>query len=453
MSLVVSVLLLLLLIPSSAVFAVGYRTLAPGDMADDLEMLETAIRQVHPDPFHARGVDAFVRSFIQARRAAEEPMDAAAFYYLALSLAALVEDSNTTLTFEHEPNELPVRFWWAEDQLVVAGAAARTGLEPGWTVLAVSGLTAAEIISRADSLLPTENEYALKNRTARLLHSGSFLNQVGAADSGYVELVLCRGEDEYLELIVELNVPVTVDTVRPKRPAWGWYIVDEEDIAVFYLDSTDDESGYRLALQRFFRAVAAYGIEHIVLDLRWNTASDVEVIPEFLRYFPEQRIEGYAGEIRYSVQAAQQRGYEETMGVERVSHLTRLFGGYTMNLPPRPQDIPAYEGQFYVLTSPMTVGSAHWFAVVIQDNQLGIVAGEPTGQRPTGYGDPLQFSLPNSGFSLLVSHKRYVRPNPNRDPSDSLYPDWPLPITACDVGHAEDLQLQELLRRIRATSQ
>ena len=448
MTLVGPVILLVVLISAQPIHGALSKLLAPADMVDDLEFLETTIRQVHPEPFHAVGVDTFVRSFVQARRSVEEPKPIEAFYYLTLSLAALLEDSHTTLLFEHESNELPLRFWWSQDGLVVAGATARIDVEPGWLVRELGGQTPEEILSKADAVFPTENEHNLKNRTARQLHSGSFLHQIGAVVDGHVELTFCRN-DECLVTAVPLSVPVTVNSLVPLRPAWGWRIVDEEDIGVFFLDSADQKEGYSAELQRFFRAVVEHGIEHVVLDLRWNVGGTVDVIPEFLRFFPEQRIEGYAGEIRYSQQAAQQRGYEETTGVERVSHLTRLFGGYTMNLPPRPLDTPSYEGQLYLLTSPMTAGTAHWFAVVIQDNDLGIVAGEPTGQRPTGYGDSLEFTLPNSGLLLTVAHKRYVRPHPNRDPSDSLYPDWELPITAADVATDSDLQMERLLDQIR----
>ncbi|NMB02797.1 MAG: hypothetical protein GX971_14960 [Firmicutes bacterium] len=72
-------------------------------------------------------------------------------------------------------------------------------------------------------------------------------------------------------------------------------------------------------------------------------------------------------------------------------------------------------------------------ALIFQDNHLGQVLGEPTGNAPTSYGDILGFTLPNSQFPMIISHKSWVRPDPKRDPSDALYPDLYVPTTVQDV--------------------
>ncbi|KUP24309.1 S41 family peptidase [Paenibacillus sp. DMB5] len=67
-------------------------------------------------------------------------------------------------------------------------------------------------------------------------------------------------------------------------------------------------------------------------------------------------------------------------------------------------DFP-YKGKPYLLTSPQTFSSANMFAVIVQDNGLGQIIGEATGNQPSSYGDILTFQLPASGIHFQVSFK------------------------------------------------
>ncbi len=439
----------MLLMVSLPVYGETSSQITPADVLEDLDFLETTIRQVHPDPFQYAGVDRFVRHFVDARRSVEEAMSREELYYLTQGLAGLVEDQQTRLYLDREDRELAVRFWWAEEGLVMAGAAAKTDVKPGWLVASIGGQSVDQILEQAKTMLIAENDYGLQTTMAKHLHSGAFLNRLGVLEGTKVTLELQDEQEQTVTVDIELRVPRTVAGLVPQRPQWGWWIADESNTAVFYIDSFIMDDDLQWELQRFFRAVSEEALEKVVFDLRFNTGGNFDVVKELLRYLPERRIQGYAAEIRYSKQAAAQKDYDETAGVERVSHLTRLFGGYLMEIPPSPEDIPPFEGSVYVMTSSKTVGAAHWFAVIVQDNQIGYIAGEPTGNRPTGYSGPLEFELPNSQLRLAVSHKRWIRPDPDRDPSDSLYPDISIPITADDVRADEDVHLQRLLETIR----
>jgi C-terminal processing protease CtpA/Prc len=103
-----------------------------------------------------------------------------------------------------------------------------------------------------------------------------------------------------------------------------------------------------------------------------------------------------------------------------------------------------FSGKLYILTSPQTFSSGNWFAVVIKDNQLGTVVGEPTGNQPSSYGDCLSFQMPNSGYGFSCSFKKWIRPNTSRNDEDALYPDIPVYTTIDDVIHQRDPQLDKI---------
>jgi C-terminal processing protease CtpA/Prc len=108
---------------------------------------------------------------------------------------------------------------------------------------------------------------------------------------------------------------------------------------------------------------------------------------------------------------------------------------------------PPVAGELFVLTGPATFSSGNWFAVIVQDNGLGKVVGEPTGNAPSSYGDILSFELPCSGTGYTLSFKRWVRPDPSRDPAPCLVPDVLVPRTAATIRSGSDPVLDWLRAR------
>jgi C-terminal processing protease CtpA/Prc len=100
-----------------------------------------------------------------------------------------------------------------------------------------------------------------------------------------------------------------------------------------------------------------------------------------------------------------------------------------------------------VLTGPATFSSGDWFAVVVHDNRLGTIVGEPTGNAPSSYGDVLSFSLPRSGLAYSLSFKRWVRPDPALDPATCLEPDALVPRTPESIASDSDTVLDWLRAR------
>ena len=69
--------------------------------------------------------------------------------------------------------------------------------------------------------------------------------------------------------------------------------------------------------------------------------------------------------------------------------------------------------------------------------------------QPSSYGDILKFQLPVSGFKFNVSHKKWIRPNVDNDPEDSLYPDVEVYTTIEDILNERDPQIEELVKIVK----
>ena len=62
-------------------------------------------------------------------------------------------------------------------------------------------------------------------------------------------------------------------------------------------------------------------------------------------------------------------------------------------------------------------------AVWISDGNLGAIVGRPSSNKPSSFGDIICFQLENSKLKGYVSHKKWIRPDINKDKEDILEPD------------------------------
>lgn len=68
-----------------------------------------------------------------------------------------------------------------------------------------------------------------------------------------------------------------------------------------------------------------------------------------------------------------------------------------------------FDGEFYVLSNAQTFSSAKAFAMMVVDNQIGTLIGEPPSNSCYGYGEVTCFNLKNSGIYIQISTKKWYR--------------------------------------------
>lgn len=138
-------------------------------------------------------------------------------------------------------------------------------------------------------------------------------------------------------------------------------------------------------MTEFFTEVKAGQIQTVVVDLRQNSGGNSLVANEFMRYSDIDRYYTFGSiEVRF--------------GPVLWKNKSVLFHGST-----------------YVLTSPQTFSSATNFAVILSDNELGIIVGETSGGMPTSYGDILKFQTPNTKLMYTILYKRFHRPDESKE--------------------------------------
>lgn len=82
-----------------------------------------------------------------------------------------------------------------------------------------------------------------------------------------------------------------------------------------------------------------------------------------------------------------------------------------------------FRGDVIFVEGKESFSSATLLLTKARDCGVGIIVGEPSGGRPSHYGDLLYCTLPNTKTIATVSHKRFVRPNREAKESDYIVPD------------------------------
>ena len=184
-----------------------------------------------------------------------------------------------------------------------------------------------------------------------------------------------------------------------------YYVIDKEhSLAVLTLNSCRYNGFYKETVRNLFKEVEEGGIRNIAVDLRTNGGGSSMVADEFISYLSVDSYRDWADELRIN------------------PFLIRHSGSDVKNK----KKGDGFSGNVYILTGVRTYSSAMDFAMMIKDNDLGTLIGEPCGNLPASYGEVVSFRLPESGLYMQVSVKKWHRVDESKE-GEPLMPDIECP--------------------------
>lgn len=418
----------------------GDQVLTSDQMREDLEYTIRTLRQVHPAT--CRGFTDEQETLIERLRAdVTKPMPSRQFYLIAAELLCSMHDGHTHLQAMQQQHNRSVDVPLAH---LSGGLYIIRDCEPfraGDRVVAVGGRPVDELVEQLARYLPTENPQWLAHQSADALTREAFLCSLEVAGEDGVDFTIQRqGERQTVTAAL-----VSERKHKPDPPARHWvgYTIDPDaSLGVFTLDSCRCNDEYKTKVKEFFTEVRDRQIRHVAVDLRRNGGGDSKVVDEFFSYLDADEYRSFGCEIRHSVASARQRGGLQWWG--RSVYKNGMHKNHKCDDPSL-----LFDGSLYILTAVETYSSGNWFALLVKDNGLGTILGEPTGNQPTCYGDVLRFQMPNTGIYFTMSFKKWIRPDPASDPADALYPDVTVYTTIDDVLAGRDPQMDKLKNLIQ----
>lgn len=244
--------------------------------------------------------------------------------------------------------------------------------------------------------------YAEKVFVDNVLCNKTYLNLCNVDTTNGVTMTFnCNGEKQnYHYNFVPIQDVIGYE-VEEEKPFVSYKIDKENNIGIFSLTSCVCDETYMSVLEMFFREVFDNNIENITVDLRGNGGGNSWVANEFFKYLDIEEYKSWDSEVRY--------GYFLLKNKNIV---------YTNNKKP-----DTFCGNLFVLTDTKTYSAAMDFAMMVLDNNLGLIVGEPSGNLPDSYGDVLSFKLPASKLSLGVSYIKWYRIDKTKQ-GKPLMPDY-----------------------------
>ncbi len=361
---------------------------------EDLEYMMERFRNHHPAWLEegnagVAAVESQYETEVMAMEAVQGEISVLELYRAASRIAAKMHDGHT------------YPYWNGEEKLYIHDF---TQINEYGAPLTIDGVTFSGLLEAYKQVAAYELDFYVENQfESQVIINEYMLRLCGVDTSDGVTMTFENGAgtEEYHYDFVPIAKVKGYEYSEEEEP-WVYYEIDKENsVGIFTLTTCVNNEEYQSVLENFFTEVFAENIENVVVDLRYNGGGNSAVANEFITYLDVEKYQGWDSGIRFGRYL-----YKN----ENIVHKNK-------------QKEQVFDGQVYVLTNIKTYSAAMDFAMLIGDNDLGTIVGEPSGNLPDSYGDILSFQMPNSKLMLCVSHKRWYRVDQSKS-GQPIMPDY-----------------------------
>lgn len=383
-----------------------------------------------------------------------EPLPSKTFYFVLAKMLASMKDGHTHVYLKdgverssYSRVDLPIT--WLQEGLIVLEDASPA--RRGDRIVAIEGTDTTKLLAKLRPFISSENEFYLMDQSEKLLFRDDFLSYFcGLADNRPVVTLTLERNGNLINRDSALRTPS-----RAKRDDERWVryqIEPEHSMGIFSLDKCFFNEEFHKTLADFMKEVRTNEIDKIVLDLRKNDGGDGRVGAAFLRYFKKD-YRYYSETVRRSddllavkpiFASDTYRKVVQRFGTNVDAPLFTVSGhamksGSTLNLPAIAEDAKI-DGRLFLLASRTTFSSAHLFTLLVKDNKMGLIVGEPTGSEINAPGEGVVVEVPKTDFRVRMSAGHFQRPS-GGESAMTLDPDYPIAWTRSDILNRRDPHL------------
>ncbi|MDD4299014.1 MAG: stalk domain-containing protein, partial [Bacilli bacterium] len=389
-------------------------------MKEDLDFLVKTVGEVHPSTFYGYSLNQkdIIKSLYDKIK---EPLAKDEFYFNINRLVTSLNDGHTSLSYNGS-KWINLPMVWTTDGIIIYED--YEDFKKGDKIISLGGLTEDVLFEELSKVLSSDNKYWIKAYGTHALSQEIYLRYFNLIHDSKVKIFIERNRQKF-----NISVPLEnnfLNLSHKENPNWiRWELDEENSLGILYLDKCFINDEFNETLAAFMREVKNNKIKNIAVDLRNNPGGSSEVAYAFLMYTNKSNYKSFRGGIRYSPRINELINQP----IERTG-LNYVIAGVAMNVDFAKkinQDDSLREqfsGDIYILTSNNTFSAAVWFTILFKDNDEATIIGEPTGGKPSHFGEALDFKLPNSNFTLNISCKDFIRPDKEKVDADAMYPHY-----------------------------
>lgn len=278
--------------------------------------------------------------------------------------------------------------------------------DEGYYVTAINGKKTGQIFEEAMPYFSYETEDGILIDLGSLAsldflgYNASFTFEWSNGENVLSEIY---SEDDFVSWDEYLEIRDRYQSGGNTSKDFVYYEIDEEkSLAVLTLTRCAYNQTYIDCVRSMFAEVRQKNIRNVAVDLRGNGGGSSQVGNEFIRYLPVDNYFDGPFDWRWGFLSFHSTGKTRNMRYENLT----------------------FEGNVYILTDRQSFSSAKDFAMLIQDNHLGKIVGEPSANSVNGYGEIAAFYLPNTGLFVQISTKKWYRID-ETNTDDYVMPDYP----------------------------
>ncbi len=391
---------------------------------EDLAVLREQMPKVHGNLFHTMSREQF-DSALDALEEALPGLTASQVKIRILRLVAMVNDGHTRVPLETLGNQVfPVRLHFFGDGLYVVSADKAYAAIVGGKVKRIGSLSVDDAYAAVRPLVSVdaENEGRRRFLAVNFLVVPEVLQAIGATRSiDVVDLAVDKGGRESTAELSAQPAAALNEYAWPLEPR-TWLDVREHANGTLPLWLRHPDQHYW----------HAFLDNHRTLYVQYNQVQDEPGGEPISRYFPHLFREA------------------DARRVERLVIDVRLNGGGNneLNRPIWQALIKSerlnQKGKLWVIIGPKTFSAAMNFVDDMEANTNATFVGEPTGETPNMWGDPVSIELPNSGIVVRTSTLWWQMADP-RDKRPYRTPDIPVEMKFSDYANNIDPVLDAIL--------
>ncbi len=468
---------------SAAAYQKSLVSYPKADCIQDLQRLETVLKEAHPCLYCFADSLTFHQSFAQAidglRKKEEETVTENEFLTIVRHLVALVQDghlfaeSNESLVnYVSEKGKFFPLGLAIEDNKAYIRADYSTSLDSaalGSELLSVNGVKMAEVIARMLPLLSADANLE-KSKWRQLENVFTFdilyWSLYEPTDTYTVTYRIADGKVH--QVTIDAVTGSIINAANSSSEITRELIIDEEnstaylDINTFYnADNKRDNAQYEKFLSDTFKQLNHKHIKNLVIDLRDNPGGLVHNAYRLFSYISPVNVES-----RVMVKSSQfLKDYKKQSFVEYLmvklsrqsyaSRINRAAPGSLVEVTSKQHFIKSsskkFSGKVYVLANGATFSAASMFVKLCKEQNAGIITGEENAAcQAVSFGDLVDFELPNTQAKVYVSTSIVTRDNDLE--KRSVQPQISLTRNIHEDARGGDSMLQQLLTLINRSN-
>ena len=431
-------------------------------VAEDLDYLHAAVERVAPLPYLTTDTARVAAEYAAMKaRGAQSPVR---FYESLLRVLGSYDAAHYFVQFPKDaylqelrdadvgvlPFKTELRKGYDDHLEIVDVFPGTDSLHVGWQLLKINGLD-------ADSLFKAYYRYvggvdSWKERTvSERFHLYLYLN---GTQSPFT-LGMVSNQSHYEEYTYDgyryhRNEEFrTVPKAAPDNPTQrlsrkvAFKLLDQTGYLRLSSFSGYDYELYRQFLQESFTELQETGAERLIVDLRGNGGGNDQLARWLLDYTTDKPYRFYGGNyLKVSPEAKRNYRYSPflpwVMRQMPYGPGIRLAGErhpvernlYKFKAAPSEAPVPnplRFHGPVFYIIDSGVYSSGVSLANAVEDFDLGTLIGQPTGGAPTEPGELVRLRLPQSGFTVNLPSKYFIRANGDAGNLEAVQPEVVVP--------------------------